>query len=57
MKNPIVTCQYIICGFWGGWGSLRGQEPLFAASKRGSYPLKTNRFAEKTRWCGYGKTL
>ncbi len=19
-------------GFWGGWGSLRGKEPLFAAS-------------------------
>ena len=32
-----------VCGFWGGWGSLRGKEPLFAASKRGSFPLKTKR--------------
>ena len=32
-----------VCGFWGGWGSLRGKEPLFAASKRGSFPLKKTR--------------
>ncbi len=32
--------QHIMCGFWGRWGSLRGKKPLFAASKRGFFPLK-----------------
>ena len=27
-------------GFWGKWGSLRGKKHLFAASKRGFFPLK-----------------
>ena len=32
MKTSIFTCQDIMCGFWGRWGSLRGKKPLFAAS-------------------------
>ena len=36
MKIPIVTCRYSMCGFWGGWGSLRGKEPFLprAATRR-----------------------
>ena len=41
MKISIFACQYIACGFWGRWGSLRGKKHLFAASKRGFFPLKS----------------
>ena len=38
---PIFTCRYGMCGFWGGWGSLRGNYgnafPRFAAERLGPF--------------------
>ena len=38
---PIFTCRYGMCGFWGGWGSLRRNYgnafPRFAAERLGPF--------------------
>ena len=38
---PIFTCRYGMCGFWGGWGSLRGNYgnafPRFATERLGPF--------------------